>query len=928
MFSLLFHYFEIFTDIRANYWREITALFFASTIIYLTSKYLYYRIFYNTTRKYTQTSIASTTVLNNFHINSTYLCNDNSVYLTKFKYDDYKAILFHILYGYILYFSDAINIYCLLVGIGQVYDFNDYRTFYPLTFLATVAMLGHVLGVSSILKNQRLINTKLTTRLRNGKIKEVKYKSLKRGDFVILKDNFLDIPADLLLINHSSINIVPKIAVQELDLTGEDIVISKTGITLPSIHNANITINHHEDTGHVACSLEHSNIYYDSKHILYRGTQICDFNNEQIIGLVIETGNDCKIYRIDNNIQKSVTDIQKELNDICLKNLYLMLLLASLFGVILYSKTDDDGYKHLWTRIRIMILLLNSMVPLSLQVFYNMASRVLSNRISEHHNVKINRHGITSFQTNPKFIVSDKTGTITTGQLDLATVITNNEQTNTNILMNVLSCSEIALHSKTKQLLKNDLLEERLLDTYLKLTDTQLHSNSNMGSVFVNDGNLLNIEKLFYSPFDYKYEVKIGVTKSTYTDNHMYLHVQGTPESIDKYSNGKISALLKERKTSNIPEGAYERVIAHGSKIITSEDLEILRKSPISILNDLTNVSLYVFYDYVVPNISTTISELLSSGKDFTLLTGDKMSSAITIGNIIKITDKYKVFSTVEDIDNYTLPTNSSIYCNIINGRLLETLVSSTKKDKLTEIISSSDKKIIFRASPNSKQIYVSYLQNTFNKEVMMIGDGSNDIASIIQSNIGVAINKPDNTNVQQVADIVVDTWRQIPSLFTDFKDKQILLQNISNTILSKHMTLSFMLIVMLFLSKFENFKDPASPYLMSLINSTVFVCSYMYCMWENSIIVAKRNILNSIITGILNGLLIFPHISINKGIKILICMQVLQIMRQLYRITSRKRTIFVYVLSSCIWVAYTYTTVQPNIIYFVIVITLSQTYC
>lgn len=98
-----------------------------------------------------------------------------------------------------------------------------------------------------------------------------------------------------------------------------------------------------------------------------------------------------------------------------------------------------------------------------------------------------------------------------------------------------------------------------------------------------------------------------------------------------------------------------------------------------------------------------------------------------------------------------------------MSGSTFNKMMADQNK-KLNKIIISSNRKIIYRAQPDTKQKYISYLQKEFEKPVMMIGDGSNDVSAIIQADIGIGV-IGENKTIQKVSDIVVNNWIVIPSL-------------------------------------------------------------------------------------------------------------------------------------------------------------------
>src|SRR4051812_11754330 len=100
----------------------------------------------------------------------------------------------------------------------------------------------------------------------------------------------------------------------------------KCGVDIKSYDLANydIEIEHFKNKGLIINKEVGMSEVYSLKNILFRNTKIIDGT---AFGLVIETGNDCEIYRINNNISKRQTDIQRKIVNICLTNLFIMLVL-------------------------------------------------------------------------------------------------------------------------------------------------------------------------------------------------------------------------------------------------------------------------------------------------------------------------------------------------------------------------------------------------------------------------------------------------------------------------------------------------------------------------------------------------------------------------------------------------------------------------
>ena len=91
--------------------------------------------------------------------------------------------------------------------------------------------------------------------------------------------------------------------------------------------------------------------------------------------------------------------------------MFILLIISSIGGMMVYYKdkmilASDPKirYRELWNFIRHIILLLNTMIPLSLQFFFITASRNYSRRLESLHQVTVNSNGLTALQINPDYI--------------------------------------------------------------------------------------------------------------------------------------------------------------------------------------------------------------------------------------------------------------------------------------------------------------------------------------------------------------------------------------------------------------------------------------------------------------------------------------------------------------------------------------------
>lgn len=581
--------------------------------------------------------------------------------------------------------------------------------------------------------------------------------------------------------------------------------------------NARLVINNDKK------QLDYEGVQYnfDSGNVIYRGTTLIDGELE---GIVIDTGNDCLIYGIEFGGIKEKTWLYKKVNDITFDNLYYLLMIATVISTILEKFNPDKRFIIL---MKSVILLLNTIVPLSLQSFYNMSTWILSKEIEQKNKVKINGHGMHSFQNVPKYIVTDKTGTITKNNLKLAQVI----NINNNICMDIsdsptienfhgiMSCSLINCHSGTSEILNTDEMEYLLLNWVLHADkNIKLIKNGKNIYRYMTENNYRDINKILYRSFSYDIGIKYSVTRLGET---YILHIQGTPEAVNSYCGKMLE--LGEKMIVKSDVNYYNRTIAYAKKNISENDIKLLLTDKINIielLNDFTFVNIYVFRDELVDDLEESFSKIIESGKHLTILTGDRMSTAIEVGKAVG-------FNNIVHIENKEDFVN-------LDGKYKDTIVINGKK--LSEITCSIhdiykyNRVIIYRASPSTKEHYINYLkENADGSKVLMIGDGANDISAITKADIGVGV-IGENKQVQNVADIVIDNWRKIPDLLADFEEKKDISEHIVKWVLAKHLVNACILSSMMIITKFSQMRDPSNPYHMLLFNGSLFCCMIAYC--------------------------------------------------------------------------------------------------
>ena len=128
-----------------------------NSIIFCTGIFIIFIIFANINCKFRRKNIiyrSKNIIGGMFKMENEKLTNNNAIYLTKFKHSGLKGYVVHTIYAYYDYFKDPINIFCLLISVGQVWIYFDFRSVIPLFLFGTLHVLGHLYSVGLLLDEE------------------------------------------------------------------------------------------------------------------------------------------------------------------------------------------------------------------------------------------------------------------------------------------------------------------------------------------------------------------------------------------------------------------------------------------------------------------------------------------------------------------------------------------------------------------------------------------------------------------------------------------------------------------------------------------------------------------------------------------------------------------------------------------------------
>tara|TARA_Y100000310_G_C20694845_1_gene824893 strand:+ start:116 stop:2689 length:2574 start_codon:yes stop_codon:yes gene_type:complete len=299
-------------------------------------------------------------------------------------------------------------------------------------------------------------------------------------------------------------------------------------------------------------------------------------------------------------------------------------------------------------------------------------------------------------------ICVDKTGTLTSGKMQVSQFIAKNNK----LLLKAMALCNEALIDPQGKIIGNS--------TNKALLQASLKAGFNK--------NILekSTPKTAFLPFDQEKKYLASLHKK----NTMFtMRVGGAPEAI--FSLCKKQKSLPEKKLKTLTSQGL-RVIAFASKRMQSINPEKINWQ--KELTDMNFLGLTALKDPLRPQTKKAIRTCKQAGLRPIIISGDH---------------KFTVRKIASDLN---IPTNTG---QIINGVSLEEMSESELLDKINDI------NVYTRVTPEQKLRIVSALQSQDGQIVAMTGDGVNDAPALKKADIGIALGSGTYV-AKQAADLVL----------------------------------------------------------------------------------------------------------------------------------------------------------------------------
>ena len=665
---------------------------------------------------------------------------------------------------FLLQFKNLMIILLLIVGVLSFFYalFGDGDYLDPIVILGCTfvnILMGYFQeskAEDAIEKLKQYTSTKVTVK-RDGHQKEVDSKELVVGDILILEAGD-KIPADARVIDSMFAK------VDEAILTGESDYVSKSEEFLTgkkSIH--------------------------EMKNMIFAGTSLV---TGKIIAVVTSTGMSTEMGRIANSLNKSeepITPLQVKVKKI--STFISVLAIFLVIFVLVFGLIQDYDILSL---IMLSISMIVASVPESLPIAITATLSIGVSAMAKKKAVVRNMAAIETLGAT-EVICSDKTGTITTNQMEVIDLFVDEKNfqaenfdfKNYPVLMKIMGlCSNATLDDHKKYY--GDAVEVA-------------------GANFLSKYNIRKEEleekypRVIEIPFDSERKMMSSVNQEGDT---VYLYAKGSLDSILKrssliLSDGKIRKITNEdKKMFEAQENEYSnqalKVIAFAYKKIDrkiNNDEDYQKEE-----NDLVLVGLVGFKDPAHTDVKEAIHKCMEAHIDVYMITGDNIETGRAIAQEVGIISS----------DNEGIELNS--------------LDKFTKKE-MDNLVKQY--RVFARVTPEQKYAIVEALKRQ-GKVVAMTGDGVNDAPAMKLANVAVGMGKNGTDVTKNVADILLldDSFSTIVTAVDE--GRRIYDNVISNVLynLSSNFTEIVIIIIGMFLS--QNIILPLHVLYIDLVADTI----------------------------------------------------------------------------------------------------------
>ena len=592
-----------------------------------------------------------------------------------------------------------IKILLIALAIKVVFLFQDSNYFETLgiliaiflaSFISTISEYGSEAAFRRLQEESSKILVKV---LRNGKISEIPIEEVVKNDCIVLQSGDR-IPADGYLLKG-------ELRVDESSLNGE----AKEAKKYPPLNPNNLK----------------------DENKLYRGSVV--YSGDAYM-LVTEVGDKTLYGALASELAETAPTSPLKLRLQGLAKFIsrigycgaVLVTISYLFSVIVIDNNfNPDLIMNTLTDFRVMADHLIYALTLSVTIIVvavpeglpMMITLVLSSNMKRmlKNNVLVRRLVGIETAGSINVLLTDKTGTLTKGKLEVSEIITADN-----------------IHYKNINMIKRN--QKYYEEVYHSLYYNNESSFNEKGEViggnstdksclkFLMEDKNIKRKVLDKKPFDSKEKYsKVAL------DNNM-TYIKGAIEKILPHINYYLNKNGEEKLLLN------KKILTNMTDNLTKKGIRVLalcRSKEKENLNNLTFIGLVAIKDELRPEAKEGVSLIRSAGINMIMITGDARETATSIATDVGLLDKDDLVLTSKEL-------------------------AEISDEELKKIIGNL--KVVARAMPTDKSRLVRVLEE-MNLVVGMTGDGVNDAPALKKANVGFAMGSGTEV-AKEAADIVI----------------------------------------------------------------------------------------------------------------------------------------------------------------------------
>lgn len=628
--------------------------------------------------------------------------------LEKYGYNELKEthfasplkILFHQVKGnFMVYLLVVAMVLSLLVG-------KSITAYTISAVIVLVVVVGFVqeYKAEKVVKSLRSMLTPISIVIRDGREQEISAKEIVPGDLIILRGGE-KIPADCIVLEEN------ELMLDESILTGESGEVKK----FPTKNENN----------------------FSEKNILYMGSFII---NGRCVAKVINTGMSTKFGQISKMISSAEKELplQKKVNKIS----KFMAVVAIIFSVItgifmVLGKTPSEDL--LVEAFVLVIALAVSAFPEGFPVVLITALSSGASRMAKK-NAIVNRMSIIETLGETTVICSDKTGTITKGEMTVKKIYEDNRMIDVSgvgyegngdffydgkkinlkkeiVLDLILKASVMCNDSKIQR-----TGEDKIYHVLGTPTEGALLVMASKAGIYYDDMNFTRLEEI---PFNS--ERKMMSVLCNY-ENEKYVFSKGAPE----YILGKCKYMQRESGVFRLTERERKKILEKINEM-TSDSLRVLgfayKKVKSVDKNNFEDELIFTGFagmeDPPREEVKESIRICLNAGINVKMITGDNRETAVAVARKIGLKG------------------------SVLEGYELDKM----SEEELSKIVMNIS--VFARVKPEHKLKIVKALK-IIGEIVTMTGDGVNDAPALKEAHIGVAMGISGTDVSREVSDLIL----------------------------------------------------------------------------------------------------------------------------------------------------------------------------